>query len=125
MSILDSVIAALATAASGRSKSSSSGDDGSGDDSASSSAAANGGGGGGGSNDPTPAAVLASLSLKQLEVLREPMDWIGAVFCNTVRPLLLVQGKWSYQVTTIVLQNHGSAQAEIWQTACSIFLFRA
>ena len=37
--------------------------------------------------------------MKQLQILRQPTDWVGPVFCNTVRPLLLVQGKWSYQVS--------------------------
>ena len=45
-----------------------------------------------------PLLAFPESSLKQLEALREPMEWIGTVFCNTVRPLLLVQGKWSYQV---------------------------
>lgn len=35
---------------------------------------------------------------KNLAMLKEPMEWLGPVFCNTMRPLLLVQGKWSYQV---------------------------
>lgn len=35
---------------------------------------------------------------KNMAMLKEPMEWLGPVFCNTVRPLLLVQGKWSYQV---------------------------
>lgn len=42
-------------------------------------------------------------TLKQLEMLREPMDWVGQVFCNTVRPLLLIQGKWSYQVRNAII----------------------
>ena len=42
--------------------------------------------------------LFTAATLKQMDLLREPMDWIGPVFCNTVRPLLLVQGKWSYPV---------------------------
>ena len=38
---------------------------------------------------------------KNLAMLKEPMEWLGPVFCNTMRPLLLVQGKWSYQVMEI------------------------
>ncbi len=93
VSILDSVIAAMAAAANGNGSSGSSN-----------------GSAGSKDKDLGPGGVLASLSLKQLELLREPMEWIGAVFCNTVRPLLLVQGKWSYQVTIgtvsdVVVQN--------------------
>ena len=44
----------------------------------------------------------STVALKQMDQLREPLDWIGPVFCNTVRPLLLVQGKWSYQVCNIL-----------------------
>ncbi len=81
VSIIDSVIAAMATAV------------------ASSNNNGNNGSGKKDKDASGPAAVLASLQLRQLELLREPMEWIGAVFCNTVRPLLLVQGKWSYQVS--------------------------
>lgn len=32
------------------------------------------------------------------EVQQRLLELMGPVFCNTVRPLLLVQGRWSYQV---------------------------
>ncbi len=43
--------------------------------------------------------------MKQLQILRQPTDWVGPVFCNTVRPLLLVQGKWSYQVREELIER--------------------
>ena len=49
--------------------------------------------------------TLSAATMKQLQILRQPTDWVGPVFCNTVRPLLLVQGKWSYQVGTRIVQN--------------------
>lgn len=33
-----------------------------------------------------------------VEVQPRLLELMGPVFCNTVRPLLLVQGRWSYQV---------------------------
>ena len=33
-----------------------------------------------------------------VEVQQRLLQLMGPVFCNTVRPLLLVQGRWSYQV---------------------------
>ncbi len=33
-----------------------------------------------------------------VEVQERLLELMGPVFCNTVRPLLLVQGRWSYQV---------------------------
>lgn len=50
------------------------------------------------SNGTKAKFTLSAATMKQLQILRQPTDWVGPVFCNTVRPLLLVQGKWSYQV---------------------------
>ena len=33
-----------------------------------------------------------------VEIESRLLELMGPVFCNTVRPLLLVQGKWSYKV---------------------------
>ena len=33
-----------------------------------------------------------------VEIQQRLLELMGPVFCNTVRPLLLVQGRWSYQV---------------------------
>ena len=55
-----------------------------------------------GKNGTKAKFTLSAATMKQLQILRQPTDWVGPVFCNTVRPLLLVQGKWSYQVTSIM-----------------------
>ncbi len=47
-------------------------------------------------------------AVQQMDLLKEPMEWIGPVFCNTVRPLLLVQGRWSYQVSADCRPMEGS-----------------
>lgn len=39
------------------------------------------------------------------------LDVMGPVFCNTVRPLLLVQGQWSYQVGDRLLRRVGKFRA--------------
>ena len=39
-----------------------------------------------------------------VEVQPRLLELMGPVFCNTVRPLLLVQGRWSYQVCTLNIQ---------------------
>ena len=60
------------------------------------------------SNGTKAKFTLSAATMKQLQILRQPTDWVGPVFCNTVRPLLLVQGKWSYQVSiheTLVQQH--------------------
>ena len=36
------------------------------------------------------------------EVQQRLLELMGPVFCNTVRPLLLVQGRWSYQVLILL-----------------------
>ena len=33
-----------------------------------------------------------------VEIQQRLLELMGPVFCNTVRPLLLVQGKWSFKV---------------------------
>ena len=33
-----------------------------------------------------------------VEIQQRLLELMGPVFCNTVRPLLLVQGKWSFRV---------------------------
>ena len=35
------------------------------------------------------------------EIQPRLLELMGPVFCNTVRPLLLVQGRWSYQVMVL------------------------
>ena len=36
-----------------------------------------------------------------VEIQQRLLELMGPVFCNTVRPLLLVQGKWSFRVIMI------------------------
>ena len=38
-----------------------------------------------------------------VDIQQRLLELMGPVFCNTVRPLLLVQGRWSYQVCCLFM----------------------
>ena len=56
---------------------------------------------------------LRRLGTMHCDVTIQPrlLELMGPVFCNTVRPLLLVQGKWSYKVG-----NQTNIQLFLWKT---------
>ena len=40
-----------------------------------------------------------------VEIQQRLLELMGPVFCNTVRPLLLVQGKWSFKVKHYIVNS--------------------
>ena len=45
-----------------------------------------------------------------VDIQQRLLELMGPVFCNTVRPLLLVQGKWSFKVniSILIVENNRS-----------------